>query len=126
MHVQQLDEGDGQAGLGRGLADHGVARVLAMVDGAAGQRPDSGGTGSSRVPDQEYLVVGVPAERVGGDPPEGLQRGGHGGIVPSLRAPTNCRVSDRITQGRHSGTSQGWYPGGHRGGGGIRTVTVKA
>ena len=53
--VEQAGDGDREAGLGGGLPDDGVVRVLAVVDGPAGQRPDAGGAGARRCADQQTL-----------------------------------------------------------------------
>ena len=51
----QPGDGDREAGLGGGLPDDGVVRVLAVVDRAAGQRPDAGGAGARRCADEQHV-----------------------------------------------------------------------
>ena len=82
--VAQAGNGDRQAGLGGGLADDGVVRVLAVVDGAAGQGPDAGRAGSGRGTDEEDAAWGSVATAYAAILRSGSSAGVTGGILPGL------------------------------------------
>jgi len=59
VHVDETAGSDGHTGLGGGLPDDGVPRVLTVIDGTTGQRPYPGGTGTDGMPDKKHLTSGV-------------------------------------------------------------------
>jgi len=132
--VTESGYGDGQPGLGRGLADDGVVGVLPVVDCAAGERPDAGGAGAARSAHEQHTTIVIGGDGVRGDPAEWFQCGGHGGILPVicypqktsvgfLTADSRCVIADqrgfhhtrRTERDNPYRQFQGWYPGLHRG-----------
>jgi hypothetical protein len=109
-HVAQPGDGDREAGLGGGLTDHRVVRILAMVDRPAGQRPHAGRAGPSRRTHQQKPTVFVGADGVRGDATQRLESGGHGRHSARIEAHgwLDCQIADRARSRVHSTDESCW------------------
>ena len=99
VHVGERAGHDVQPGLLVDLADQRLARVLAVVDAPAGQRPPAGDAGAPRHPGEQHLVV-AHQQGVGGDPlaPRRCVVAGHG--PESRDAPRGTPTRPTRTGGR--------------------------
>jgi hypothetical protein len=94
QHIVESGDCDREAGLGGRLAHDGVVGVFAVVDGAAGQRPDARRAGTAGGADEQHAAVVVGGNGVGGDPAERFECGGHRAAFCPEYVNSRKRLSD--------------------------------
>ena len=78
LYVDQPRYRDREPGLGGGLPHHRLQWRFAVINRATREGPDTRRARLSRCPYQKRPSVHVGTHAVGGDPPDRLERGGHG------------------------------------------------